>query len=424
MKKQHKHWLKVLCIAGICSTIDSSAIAGGFQLNEYSSAGLGRSYAGDGAIADGVDSASRNPATIMHFQHTGMSIGTIFVDPNIDVSGQTSTGNSLDIHNVAPISWVPNLHLVIPINTQFGVGASLTSNYGLGTEYNSDYLAGEIAGTTSLISVNANISGAWRLSPHFSLGLGLNATYGQAKIIRYSGIALQHAIPSLPTGLPIIHLTGDGWGDGWNAGLLYEFNQNNRYSLAYRSKMELKFHGDYSSILPTVMNQPATGTDGKTLHGTLVLNLPETWEISGYNKMTPQWAIHYSAMLTRWSRFHNLNATDSTGSTLFFQDESFHDTWRLALGGSYDLNDNWTLRAGIAFDQNPAPAKTRTISTPNQNRWWFSSGISYAFTTSSSIDAGISLMRGQTLTFNDGAYHNLQVHASAWLFGLNYNYLF
>ncbi|MFP1527232.1 outer membrane protein transport protein [Escherichia coli] len=34
-----------------------------------------------------------------------------------------------------------------------------------------------------------------------------------------------------------------------------------------------------------------------------MLNLPEMWEISGYNRVAPQWAIHYSLAYTSWSQF-------------------------------------------------------------------------------------------------------------------------
>ncbi|MDI8799972.1 cell division topological specificity factor MinE, partial [Salmonella enterica subsp. enterica serovar Montevideo] len=30
------------------------------------------------------------------------------------------------------------------------------------------------------------------------------------------------------------------------------------------------------------------------------------WEVSGYNRVAPQWAIHYSLAYTSWSQFHIL----------------------------------------------------------------------------------------------------------------------
>jgi long-chain fatty acid transport protein len=110
-------------------------------------------------------------------------------------------------------------------------------------------------------------------------------------------------------------------GLGWNAGILYELDKNNRYGLTYRSEVKVDFDGDYKSSLPSAYNQILgnfglpMGTNGSTTGGSLTLNLPEMWEISGYNRVAPQWAIHYSMAYTSWSQFQELKATNSNGQT-------------------------------------------------------------------------------------------------------------
>lgn len=82
---------------------------------------------------------------------------------------------------------MPNLHFVAPINDQFGWGASVTSNYGLATEFNNNYAAGAYGGKTDLETLNLNLSGAYRLDNHWSFGVGFDAVYAKAKIERYAG---------------------------------------------------------------------------------------------------------------------------------------------------------------------------------------------------------------------------------------------
>lgn len=77
------------------------------------------------------------------------------------------------------------------------------------------------------------------------------------------------------------------------------------------------------------------GTMGATQNGSLTLNLPEMWEISGYNRVAPQWAIHYSMAYTSWSQFRELKAKGDSGQTLFYKDEGFRDAYRIALGTTY-----------------------------------------------------------------------------------------
>jgi long-chain fatty acid transport protein len=75
--------------------VSTQAWSAGFQLNEFSSSGLGRAYSGEGAIADDAGNASRNPALIMMFDRPTFSAGAIFVDPDVDISGTSPTGASL-----------------------------------------------------------------------------------------------------------------------------------------------------------------------------------------------------------------------------------------------------------------------------------------------------------------------------------------
>ena len=437
-----KTLFKKTALAVAVAIVSTSAWSAGFQLNEFSSSGLGRAYSGEGAIADDAGNASRNPALIMMFDRPTFSAGAIFVDPGVDISGRSPTGASLKADNIAPTAWVPNLHFVAPINDQFGWGASVTSNYGLATEFNNNYAAGAYGGKTDLETLNLNLSGAYRLDNHWSFGVGFDAVYAKAKIERYAGdlgkvVAGSGALPPIPglaqqvAGIPadtqIAYLKGDEWGFGWNAGILYEIDKNNRYGLTYRSEVKIDFDGDYKSSLPSAYNQILgsfglpMGTDGRTTGGSLSLHLPEMWELSGYNKVAPQWAVHYSLTYTSWSQFQELKATNSNGDTLFYKDESFRDAYRIALGTTYYMDDNWTFRTGIAFDDSPVPADKRSISIPDQDRFWLSAGATYAFNKDASIDAGISYMHGQKVNFKEGPYE-FSSEGKAWLYGMNFNY--
>jgi len=442
MVMSQKTLFKKTALAIAVAIVSTSAWSAGFQLNEFSSSGLGRAYSGEGAIADDAGNASRNPALIMMFDRPTFSAGAIFVDPGVDITGRSPTGASLNSDNIAPTAWVPNLHFVAPINEQFGWGASVTSNYGLATEFNNNYAAGAYGGTTDLETLNLNLSGAYRLDNHWSFGVGFDAVYAKAKIERYAGDlgrivagsgrlppALARQVAGIPGDTQIAYLKGDEWGFGWNAGILYEIDKNNRYGLTYRSEVKIDFDGDYKSSLPSAYNQILgnfglpMGTDGRTTGGSLTLNLPEMWELSGYNRVAPQWAVHYSLTYTSWSQFQELKATNSGGDTLFYKDESFRDAYRIALGTTYYMDDNWTFRTGIAFDDSPVPADKRSISIPDQDRFWLSAGATYAFNKDASIDAGVSYMHGQKVTFQEGPYE-FSSEGKAWLYGMNFNYAF
>lgn len=195
--------------------------------------------------------------------------------------------------------------------------------------------------------------------------------------------------------------------------------------------MKIDFDGDYKSSLPAALNPVNAalglglpyGTGGRTTGGSLTLNLPEMWEVSGYNRIAPQWAIHYSLTYTSWSQFQELKATNSNGDTLFKKEEKYKDAYRIALGTTYYMDDNWTFRTGIAFDDSPVPEQQRSISIPDQDRLWLSAGTTYAFNEDASVDAGVSYMHGQHVEFTEGPY-TFKSEGKAWLYGVNFNYRF
>jgi long-chain fatty acid transport protein len=76
-------------LAVAVALVSTSAWSAGFQLNEFSSSGLGRAYSGEGAIADDAGNASRNPALIMMFDRPTFSAGAVYIDPDVNISGKS-----------------------------------------------------------------------------------------------------------------------------------------------------------------------------------------------------------------------------------------------------------------------------------------------------------------------------------------------
>ncbi|HDR1892880.1 TPA: porin [Pasteurella multocida] len=413
-------------LASALAAVAGSASAAAFQLAEVSTSGLGRAYAGEAAIADNAAVVATNPALMSLLKQPEISVGAIYVDPNINL---TSPMPGFAYKNIAPNALVPTVYGVYPINEKFAVGGGLNVNYGLATEFDDKYAGGFLGGKTDLTAINFNLSGAYRVTEKFSVGLGLNAVHAKAKLERYAGALAKQKFQQLgmKENSIISKLQGDKWGFGWNAGLVYEFNEHNRIGVAYHSQVDINFKGQYSNQFPVAAAQQLqaagiTATGGKEIPGTLHLPLPAYWEISGYHKMTDRFAMHYSYKYTQWSKFKELRAKGTDGKTLFSKTEEFRDSSRIALGASYDVTDALTVRTGIAYDESAAD-EHNTISIPDTDRTWFSVGATYRFTPNVSIDAGFAHLKGKKNTFKEEGVP-FTSKASANLYGLNVNYRF
>lgn len=406
-----------------------AANAAAFQLAEVSTSGLGLAYAGNAAVADNASVVATNPALMTKFKSTEISVGGVYVNGNVNISGTTARGNDATQNDIIPSALVPNLYVVVPVNERFAVGGGMNVNYGLKSEFDKNYNAGIFGGSTSLTAINLNLSGAYNLGYGFHLGLGLNAVKAKAELNRYAGDALAHLPPVLgiKNNTAVSHLKGDAWGFGWNAGLMYEFNERNRIGVAYHSQVKLDADLDYSNSLPT-MPPALKGLAGASVPGNLVLRLPAYWEVSTYHKLTDKFAVQFSYKHTDWSSFKELEGRGQNNTLLFHKHENFSNNSRIALGASYDVLDSLTLRAGIAYDES-ASVRTPSISIPDTDRTWYSVGATYRFTPNLSVDVAYAHLRGKKVSFTEiepkiGYHATFDSKATANLYGLNLNYRF
>ena len=444
--------------------VASGANAAAFQLAEVSTSGLGRAYAGEAAIADNAAVVATNPALMSLFKTNQFSVGGVYVDSKINMSGNTditalgrnvgarlpSASTNLHQKNVVPGSLVPNMYFVAPVNDKVAVGAGMNVNFGLKSEYDNKYNGGVFGGTTDLTALNLNLSGSYRVTEGFSAGLGLNAIYAQAKIERRAGIisdavsrvgtaidkglinipneyaptvkVLRHSITSKDKILTQLQDKAD-WAFAWNAGVMYQFNENHRIGLSYHSKVDI----DFTDHTATSLQAHRIGQEGG-----LKLNLPDYLEFSGFHQLTEKFAMHYSYKYSHWSRLKNLYASyHSDGKEAFHKKMYYRNSSRIALGGTYNVDDKLTLRAGIAYDQ-AAATEHASAAIPDTDRMWYSLGATYKFTPNLSVDLGYAYLKGKKVKFTEKqtvaslatVTANYTSKASANLYGLNLNYSF
>lgn len=418
-------------LASLFTFSAAGASAAAFQLAEVSTSGLGMAYAGNAAVADNASVVATNPALMTKFKQIEISAGGILVDADVDIEG-SYLGQSADAKNIIPSAVVPNLYIVAPINDRLVIGGGVNVNYGLKSKFQKEYSAGLFGGQTKLTAANYNFSAAYDLGYGFSFGAGFNAVHAKAQLERYAGYT-SNLINARAGGRPVTSnatimgkLKGDTWGFGWNVGLNYDINERNRLGVAYHSAVKLGFDGQYSNELPILLG----GLGGNSIPGSLDLTLPAYWEVSGYHKLTDKFAVQYSYKRTDWSKFQELHATNNAGVTLLHKDEKFSDASRIAIGTSYDVNDVFTLRAGIAFDESASVEKP-SISIPDTDRTWYALGATYRFTPNLSVDVAYAHLRGSKTSFTETETTRLgtvsgsfKSKSTANLYGLNINYKF
>jgi long-chain fatty acid transport protein len=408
------------------------ALGAGFQLNEFSVAAMGRAQAGEPAMTDTAAVVARNPAAMGGFDKANISIVYHYIDPDIDVEGNITTPNPLvganaDADDVAPSASIPGLYYVNPINGQWAIGLSINSHFGLSTDYGHAYAGSEFAQETSIKTYYLTPSISFKPIESLSLGLGINYIYGEGIIENSTSPTIAtitgNAIPNNTT---LLKLDGDGDAWGYQLGLTWDINSNNRIGFRYQSAVNLDFEGDmqlFVSVPPPGATLPFTGT--------LTVKLPDIYELGYVSTINEKVKIMAGIQQTSWSRFENLTAElDQTGSNVLLKDEDWKDAWRYSVGSEFTVAKSIILRAGIGYDESPVRSAKRTLTIPDGDRQWYSLGATFNLESAGSIDAAFMYLTGDSVEVNEPhdklptQFNGKLTSVGAYIYSVGYNYSF
>ncbi|WP_445773034.1 outer membrane protein transport protein [Shewanella sp.] len=409
-----KKTVLTLAISAIVFGATTQVKAAGFQLAESSATGLGRAFAGEAAIADNASTQARNPAMLAYLEGRQLSAGGVYVMPNVDVLGDVSITSPLlgsdaivvdaDAIDVADDALIPNFYYSNQLNDKWTWGLAVNANYGLATETSPSSAAAIFGSHTAITTVEFNPNIAYRIDDEFTVGAGLRIVYGEGEISATTPawIAAIKANPSVPesisarlpvSGTELKSMEGDDIGYGWKAGASWQINANNRIGLAYHSGVDLELDGSAAGVV-------YNGGQDVKIDGYLPIELPAIAELASYHQLTEKWAVHASVNWTQWSTFDRLVAyfpgeIKPTGDleSDVVKEENFKDNWRYSIGTTYHLDEQWSLRAGVALDNTAVDDEHRTTTIPDSDRLWFSMGAGYQVSDNLSVDLGVTYIR-------------------------------
>ena len=424
---------RVLPVA-MLALASGTASAAGFQLLEQNASGIGNAYAGSAAVAENASTIFYNPAGMTQLQAREMSVGLSLVRPSFKFTDQGSSagvlsGNAQDAGDWAAL---PNAYLSWALDKDLYVGVGLGAPFGLVTEYNSDWVGSAHSIKFDIKTININPSIAWRVNEKVSLGFGLNWQRMEAEYVRRAGIV---DLPAGAGGVPIprplsqsfatLDADDDSW--GWNVGALFTVSDATKLGVSYRSKIKHELEGSLSVAGPN----PVFNTVGSS-GANATVELPDTFIFSVAHKLDPKWELLGDVSWTGWSSVDKVDIVRSSGALAQTLDTDFQDTWRVALGANYQLNDAWKLKFGVAFDETPVKnAEKRLTSLPDNDRIWFSFGGQWKASKASTLDMGVSYLYVDDTKINNGSPTDLQkglvkgeYDSSVWVLGAQYSMSF
>ena len=431
-----------VAVAGVVLALSAThAYATGFLLNENSGSSIGNAFAGGAAFTDDASAMWWNPAALSQFTRMQGAAAFHIITPKIKfrndgsvpAAGQPLGGDGGD---AGGFNLVPNTYLSVPINQQLTFGFGINAPFGLTTEYDDGWIGRFQALKSQILTINVNPALAWKVTPQFSVGAGVNYQYLKATLtqnLNYSGALLSAAAgagiaPGSPTFNAIAQSTPgleskvttkaeDGaW--GWNVGLAWDVTPQFRVGASYRSELKYKVSGNIGFENPTINLAPgtppalagtiallSTGVNSRAAYGRSLdsdITLPEMANLSMLYRVNNQWEVMADAQYTGWSSIPELRFNPTDGSTLPTVPLDWEDSWKFAVGASYRHNEQWKARFGVAFDQTPVTSHP-TPRLPDSDRWWLAIGGEYKWSPNLKLDAGFVYIFADSPSFNQNA---------------------
>ena len=188
--------------------------------------------------------------------------------------------------------------------------------------------------------------------------------------------------------------TGAAKGSGWTGklGLVFQANKDLSLGLSHHFKTNI------SDMTTTASGASMSGFGGFSDAGKIsVINfqMPSSTTVGLAWQASPKLMVAADVKRIGWASVMKgfsmrYDSASMGGNVNFTMPQNWKDQTVLAVGGAYQLNDAWTLRAGYNHASNPIPDGTVNPLFPAIEKDHYTAGFGYKVSKSVSLDAAIS----------------------------------
>ncbi len=400
----------------------NSANAAGFHLREQSGAGLGNAFAGATAGAEDISYAYFNVAGLTRHKGTQMNLGATYIAPEARARKIEGNGSEDNVDNIVHAAVAPNMAFSHQLNDEVTLGLGVNVPFGMVTKYDDRNWAGADHGLTSKVTaVTTTPMVAWKATDKLSIGAGLPIQYFKAKLSQRTS----------EYGLGYTKLEGDTVDVGYQIGAMYEFNENTRLGINYRSEINHKLKGEIENKKAVSMGSTFSFLNQEI---DARIDTPAMLSVGAFHKINDKWEVMAEYQKVFWNSFDSIDVygRENGGHPIKYQGsnlisstpEHWEDTDFYAIGASYNVDDKWKLRFGLAYDDSAVRKDYRTPRIPDSRRVWYSTGASYKYSDNLTFNAAYTFIKAEEAEIDLGndlhAEYKNQVH----IFGLSMNYSF
>lgn len=372
----------------------SAANAAGFYIQEQSVRGLGSAFSGSTTTLNDASTVYFNPAGMTQLPGLQAQAGVHVIIPDSKVKDTGTTagtaaglplgGSAGNPYDATP---VPNGFVTYQATNNLWVGLGVTAPFGLASDYGSTWFGRFDSTKTELAVIDVQPTIAYKINDQWSIGGGMNIQHASANL--QNNVVLGAGVEGNSK------LSGDDFGYGYSLGIQYKPWESTTFGLSYKSEVHHELDGDIEVKLLSGATV-AAATSG----GSAKLNTPDHLTLGGAHKITDRLTLQGQATWFGWSNFDQIQAVRDSGAVASTVQQNYQNTWAFAVGAEYMVNDAWTVRGGLQFDETPTTDEFRTSRTPDGDRTWVSLGATYGLNDKIDLDMAATYIDVEDGTIN------------------------
>jgi long-chain fatty acid transport protein len=385
------------------SALLPSAFAGGIQLYEIGTPDVGLASAGWAARAQDASTLFKNPAGMSLLSgaqiESGIQLlyGDVAFTPDSDTSPRLGTdggGNA--------IGALPGLSLfyVQPLGEKWRIGFGTLSYFGLAANYDPEWVGRYYTQKSTLVGVTLIPSLSYQVNDWLSVGAGLNAMYGYFD----TEVAVNNLDPRIGDGQ--LSLNDRAWGFGADVGILIQASEQTRFGLNYLSAVDLDFKATpkFSNLGPALSQALANPAQLN-----LGITAPQSMMASVYHQLNDRLGLMADFGWQNWAAFGQVQVgVDSLEPKSLTTDLQYQNTFHGAVGAQYQLNTQWLLTTGVAYDSSAVSDENRTVTVPMGTALRAGVGVQWRVSKSVTLGAAYEFMWAGDMSVDQGSNTDLR----------------
>lgn len=388
--------------------ISSTANAGGLWAQDFGDPSMGRANAGATAGVDDASTTLHNPAYMSSIKKEQLMVagGIVFSETDFNLESvdestyrgqQACKDGCIEGGSAGGFLGGASMFYVKPINDKWTWGMSFSAVSGGATDYDDDWVGRFDMTEMNLAIVALSPSVSYQVNDWLSLGLATEFIYGQ--------VSLDLALPEIPAG--IIDALPDGYDESKlsleDNDTLVSYSLSAAIKLSDKTRVGIKYQPEFTMEFDDIsVEEPAALELNNALTADLVY--AQFVRVGLTHQYSEDLELHMTIGWDDWSAFESVPI--SIAGIDLEVNESWEDTYHIAMGVSYYADEHWLLSTGFSYDSNPSKNDTRyaQLAVDEQKRIAFGAQYDYGMPFTAGVQF-LVLDAGKNEINRDGWYY-------------------